>query len=319
MNEQTHQTPQGRARRLGFGFLALVAVTAGASSFFWLESAPAAPRPERAALAPGARPANMAHRGASACAPENTLAAFELAVQQGADWLELDVHKTRDGVIVVLHDDSLARTTGIEADVRHLTYAELQKVNAAGAFQSSCIPAEEVQRFRAANLRVPTLAEVFARFPDRRVNIEIKQNEPPIENDLVRVIESAGSADRVIVAAVKTEAIARFREASGGRIATSASMGETTRLYACFLSGIRCNPTYDLLQLPAQPFFGIDLSGADFIAYAQREYGLQTHYWTVNEESDMRRLLDNGADGIMSDYPDRLTRVLNERSGAESR
>lgn len=318
MNAQPEQKPQIIRRRLAPAALALAALIGG-GAFFWFDSAPLAPRPVRPALVPGERPANMAHRGASGCAPENTLAAFELAVQQGADWLELDVHKTRDGVIVVLHDDSLARTTGIEADVRHLTYAELQKINAAGAFQSDCIAPEAVQRFRAANLRVPTLAEVFARFPDQRVNIEIKQNEPPIEADLVRVIDAAGSADRVIVAAVKTEAIQRFREASGGRIATSASMGETTRLYACYLSGITCSPDYDLLQLPAKPFFGVDLSGADFIAYVHGRYALQTHYWTVNDEAEMRRLLDNGADGIMTDYPDRLTRVLTERTAAESR
>jgi glycerophosphoryl diester phosphodiesterase len=318
MNVQPEQKSFASRRRIALAALAL-AVLLGGGAFCWLDSAPAAPRAVRPALVPGARPANMAHRGASVCAPENTLAAFELAVQQGADWLELDVHKTRDGVIVILHDDSLARTTGIEADVRHLTYAELQKVNAAGAFQSDCIPAESVQRFRAANLRVPTLAEVFARFPDQRVNIEIKQNEPSIEADLLRVIDAAGSADRVIVAAVKTETIRRFREASGGRIATSASMGETTRLYACYLSGLSCRPDYDLLQLPAKPFLGVDLSGADFIAYARRRYALQAHYWTVNDEAEMRRLLENGADGIMSDYPDRLTRVLNERSGADSR
>lgn len=319
MNAQTNGAAAANLRRMALAALTFAVLGVGGGAFFWQQSALLAPRPERPALIPGPRPANMAHRGASACAPENTLAAFELAVQQGADWLELDVHKTLDGVIVVLHDDSLARTAGIEADVRHLTYAELQKVNAAGAFQSDCISPEAVQRFRAANLRTPTLAEVFAAFPKHRINIEIKQAEPPIEAELVRVIDAAASADRVIVAAVKTEAIQRFREASGGRIATSASLGETTRLYACYLSGFTCSPDYDLLQLPAKPFLGIDLSGAEFIAHMHARYGLQTHYWTVNDEAEMRRLLDNGADGIMTDYPDRLTRVLDERAAAESR
>jgi glycerophosphoryl diester phosphodiesterase len=318
MNAQPEQKPQIIRRRLAPAALALAALIGG-GVFFWFDSAQRAPRPARPALVPGPRPANMAHRGASGCAPENTLSAFELAVQQGADWLELDVHKTRDGVVVVLHDDSLARTTGIEADVRHLTYAELQKINAAGAFQSDCIAPDAVQRFRAANLRVPTLAEVFAAFPKQRINIEIKQNEPHMETDLVRVIDAAKSADRVIVAAVKTEAIQRFREASGGRIATSASLGETTRLYACYLSGWPCNPDYDLLQLPAQPFWGVDLSKAEFIRFARGEYGLQAHYWTVNDEAEMRRLLANGADGIMTDFPDRLTRVLDARAAAETR
>ena len=245
-------------------------------------------------------PLSFAHRGASAYRTENMLPSFALAKQSGVDILELDVHMTKDGVVVVHHDADLTRVEGKELRIKDLSYAELKKIP---------IPS----RFSEKNLYIPTLEEVFRHFPDRRINIEIKHFDPPMDSALLDVIRKYHREDTVLVGSVRS--VSRFRELSGGRIATSASAGDVVTFLGCYILGVPCHPDYDALQIPfdrSRLLYRIaNFSSPEFIAFAHR-HSLGVHFWTVSEESDIKMLLSNGADGVMSNYPDRILKVERE-------
>ncbi len=229
------------------------------------------------------RPAIFAHRGASGDAAENTLNAFALALRQGAHVLELDVHRSRDGHIVVSHDRTLERTHGDPRSIADLSLAELQEI------------APEI----------PSLRSVFARFPGIPINIEIKSRHDEAALDLWKLILANNRQDTVLVASGSDAMIQRFREVSGGATATSAGLFEALTFYGCFLVDVPCRPAFDALQIPFRPFAGIQPADPAFIEFAHR-HGRPVHYWTVNESTDMQRLIEAGADAIMTDYPVRF-------------
>src|ERR671911_2347933 len=136
----------------------------------------------------GEWPVNLAHRGASTLAPENTIEAFRLAVEAGAGGLELDVHMTRDGHIVVIHDATVDRTTSGTGAVSEMTLDELRRLDAGHNFSPDGGPARP---YRGRDVRVPTLEEVLEEFPAVAVNIEIKAGTPGIEETLFRVLREA--------------------------------------------------------------------------------------------------------------------------------
>src|SRR5215510_6817363 len=133
----------------------------------------------------GPKPRLFAHRGASGEAPENTVEAFRRAVDAGVSYAELDVHATRDGQVVVIHDQTLERTTNGQGKVQEHTLAELQQLDAGYWFS-----ADDGRQFpfRAAGVRVPTLAEVLRGSPELRFTVEIKQTEPAIEELVITVV-----------------------------------------------------------------------------------------------------------------------------------
>jgi glycerophosphoryl diester phosphodiesterase len=230
---------------------------------------------------------NIAHRGASGAALEHTLEAYALALAQGADVLELDVHATKDGVLVVAHDADLERTVGIRARIAELDWQELA---------------------RLAGERAPLkLDEVFQRFQRAHFNLELKPERDDVAAALARAISQHALADRVIVASFHGDTLAAFRRASGGTIATSAAMPESVSFLLCYLMQRRCQVPFDLLQLPAR--FPYWLGTAPFNRFVH-EQGLKVHYWTVDDPARMRALIDAGADGIMTKHPERLSSVL---------
>lgn len=253
-------------------------------------------------------PTNFAHRGASAVAPENTLAAFDSAVAAGAGGLELDVHMTRDGHVVVIHDATVDRTTDGSGAVRDMTLAELRRLDAGYRYyQDGGYP------YRDRRLRVPTLEEVLRRFPQVYVNIEIKEEQPGIEQSVLYAIEDARAADRVLVVSRNDGVIERFRETSGGRILTGASKREIRIFYLLsrvHLEGM-LDPPYDALQVPVD-YQGIRLVTPRFLA-AGHSQGVRVDVWTVDNPGEMRRLLDLGVDGVMTDRPKTLANIIDER------
>ncbi len=233
---------------------------------------------------------NIAHRGASAAAPEHSLDAYRLAVAQGAHMLELDLRMTRDRVLVVVHDADLARLTGASVKVAESSLAELRTL---------------------AGARAPLpLSEVVAAFPGMRWNFELKENDPEAARALFAVISEHDLWDRAIVASFRDAVIRSFRELSKERVATAATGVEAFRFYVCYRTGIPCRVRYAVLQLPFKSRF--DLTDPDFIRHAHG-LGLAVHYWTVDDEATMKRLLDAGADGIMTNQPERLARILSSR------
>jgi glycerophosphoryl diester phosphodiesterase len=257
-------------------------------------------------------PANFAHRGASARAPENTLEAFRLAVEAGAGGLELDVHMTRDGEIVVIHDATVDRTTEGFGVVAEMTFDDLRSLDAGYRFSpdGGC-----THPYRRRGVRIPTLAEVYEQFPDASVNIDIKEPQPGVEEAVLRVIQEAGAEGRSLVVSANPAVVWRFRRVRGGRISTGASRLETGAFY--LLSRLRlerlCRPAYDALQVPVE-YEGITLATPRFVEAAHSR-GVRVDVWTINEPGEMRRLLDLGADVLMTDHPETLTDVVEGRRG----
>ena len=271
--------------------LALAALLVGAwlISAVWLRRAGASPEK----LGPSAfftelpLLLNVAHRGASAHATEHTLEAYALAVSQGADVLELDLRLTHDRVLVVAHDANIERTAGISATIAALDWEELR---------------------RTAGERAPLrLSDVFEHFPRAHYNLELKAEQNDAAEALARLLDERQMTERVLVASYHQSALSAFREASGGRVATSASMRESVGFLACYLLEIHCSHTFVALQLPAS--FPVWLGGSSFHEFAHAQ-GLKVHYWTVDEPEHMRALVLAGADGIMTNRPDVLAKVL---------
>jgi glycerophosphoryl diester phosphodiesterase len=225
----------------------------------------------------------IAHRGASGSAPENTLPAFELAIRQGADAIELDVRLTRDGVPVVLHDATLDRTTDRRGPLAALTLAELREADAGGG---------------AA--RVPTLAEVLRGFPEIPVLLEVK--EPAAQAAVRRVILEEGAVERCVLASEDHAALQIFREQP---FAVAASGREIAALYRdVLLRRVPGTVPYRMLSVPER-HRGFPVPTRSFVAAARR-LGCPVHVWTINDPSVAQRLWGLGVCGIVTNFPDRI-------------
>lgn len=254
-------------------------------------------------------PVNMAHRGASAHAPENTLEAFRLAAESGAGGLETDVHMTRDGHIAAIHDDSVDRTTNGSGLVREMTLREVQFLDAGYHFTPD---GGDNYPYRGVGARVPELGEVLRAFPDLAVNVDIKEAQSGVEEAVLGVIRGAGAEGRVLVVSEWSAVIRRFRELSGGRVRTGASGGEILRFYQLHwlrLEGL-VRPAYERLQVPAY-HRGREVVTRRLVE-AARGMGIRVDVWTIDEPAEMRRLLDLGVDTIMTNRPEALAEVLRE-------
>jgi len=245
------------------------------------------------------RPRVFGHRGAAGVAPENTLPSFALAAALGADYLELDVHATADGEVVVLHDPEVDRTTDGSGPVAALTWSQVAALDAGHHFthDGHSFP------YRGQGVRIPRLAEVLEAFPNHRLNIEIKQADPPIVAAVLDVLQRAASLDRVLLAAEHDDIMRAIRRAAGERVATGMCVGDALD----FLGRLQRDQWTDYtapgnaLQIPPA-HAGIDLVTPASLAAAHRA-GLEVHVWTINDAAEIERLLAVGADGVMSDLP----------------
>ncbi len=267
------------------------------------------PRPYKTYLQ-GNKPLVMAHQGGADLAPSNTMVAFRNAVRLGADILELDVHTTSDGVVVVIHDATIERTTNGSGRVHDLTYAQLQAFDAGYKFTTDD---GQTFPFRGQGIVVPKLADVVAAFPDKRINIEIKQADPPMEQAVADLIQAANAAERVLVVASKNEVIERFRAIAPG-IATGASESEVRGFF--YAQTLRVSafyrPTADALQVPE--YFGdIKVLSPHFVQAAHAR-DIAVHAWTINDTETMRRLIELGVDGIITDRPDLALELLGRKA-----
>jgi glycerophosphoryl diester phosphodiesterase len=241
-----------------------------------------------------ARPV-IAHRGASGHAPENTLPAFELAVAQGADAVELDVRLTRDGAPVVIHDATLDRTTSLTGPVRGRTLSELRTADAGARFTPD---GGRTHPFRDQAVRVPTLAEVLWAFPTMPVLIEIK--EPEVQEAVRRVLMDEDAVDRCVVASEHLGAVELFRQAPFARGATGPEISALYRAVMLRRAAPGCR--YRLLSVPLR-WHGLPVPTRGFVA-AARALGCPVHVWTVNDAATARRLWRRGVAGIVTNLPD---------------
>jgi glycerophosphoryl diester phosphodiesterase len=255
-----------------------------------------------------ASPLVIAHRGGMHLWPENTVYAFQRAVELGADMLEMDLHTTLDGVIVVLHDVTVDRTTDGTGRVRALTVEQLKELDAGARWS----PAREVSYpYRGAGLTVPTLAEVFTAVPNTRFNLEIKQREPSLVPELCRLIRAFGMQNRALVASFHGAAVREFREKCP-EVATSATPEEARRFVALQLLPLPAYvPRAQALQVPERlgrlPILTRPL------VRAARAANLRVHGFTINRREDLQRLLRRGVDGLVTDRPDLMLELLDRR------
>jgi glycerophosphoryl diester phosphodiesterase len=253
----------------------------------------------------GPRPRLFGHRGASGLRPENTLVSFREALAAGAERIELDVHGTRDGEIVVFHDPTLDRTTEATGPVKERSLAELRALDAGHRFRD----AQGGHPFRGQGIQIPTLNELCEAFPCVPLNIEIKQSDPPIEAAVLAILDAHGARERTLLAAERAPLMQRIRAA-----APDVATGMAAEEVMAFLGGHR-DPAYrpqgKALQVPVS-YEGFPIVTAETLASAHA-LGLEVHVWTVNEEAEMERLLDLGVDGLMSDFPGRVAAVLRRR------
>jgi glycerophosphoryl diester phosphodiesterase len=285
---------------------ALVAVAVAA---LLLVLALARPAPQRDFFAGTQGTLVIAHRGGAALRPENTLEAFEHALALGADVLEMDVRATADGAIVVIHDATLERTTDGRGPVSSFTLAELRKLDAGYRWTAD---GGRTYPFRGKDVRVPTLAEVFERFPQARMNIEVKPAEPAFAGSLCDSIRRAGMTQRVLVASMSEQALVAFRDACPD-VATSMGPGEARWFLFAHLARLTAatSPRAAALQIPYR--LGERVLPSAALVAAARGRKLRLHAWTVNDEERLRQLIAMGVDGIITDRPDLLLRLLGRR------
>lgn len=245
----------------------------------------------------GPRPRAVVHRGwhvGRLAGLENTVAAFRRAVAEGFTHLETDVHATRDGVAVVLHDARLDRVSAATGPVADRSLAELADVRVGGREP------------------VPTLREVLEQFPDTCFTIDPKSDA--VCGPLLDALAATGAHDRVCIGSFSGRRLGALRRVLGPDVATSLAPLEVLEL-------LRAPRLFDRRRLPEQGVVaaqvprtsrGVRVVTPRFVRRAH-ERGIEVHVWTVDAPAEMHRLLDLGVDGIMTDRPDLLRAVLRER------
>jgi glycerophosphoryl diester phosphodiesterase len=243
----------------------------------------------------------FAHRGGSLLRPENTVAAFDHGLALGADGLELDVHLSRDGVVVVHHDTMLDRTTSGRGPLAALTAAELASLDAAKLWPE----------YAGRGIGIPAFRDVLARYPGVPLIVELKVNTAELARRVIDDIRAARAVDHVSLGSFGGRVLRAARSIEP-RIATGASREETRwALYRTWMRWPVRRPPYRAFQVP-------EMSGSTRVVSprfvrAAHAAGCVVQVWTVDDEADMRRLLGWGVDAIISDRPDVAVRVVGEK------
>ncbi len=249
-------------------------------------------------------PLAIAHRGSRLLWPENTMMAFQGAVDLGIRFLETDVHRTADGVLVCFHDDSLHRTTDGIGPVRDHMWSEIRDRDAGFWFAPH-------QGFpeRGRRVTVPTLQEAMEAFPGVGFVLDLK--ETGFERELAGFLKKHGWQDRVIVGSFSDRRLRTFRKASDYQIATSAGPAESIAIFAASRRGRTLKTPARALQFPEEFMFRT-LADRSLIEVSEA-VDRQVHVWTVNDPSAMSAFLDTGVHGIITDRPDVLVDLIEAR------
>lgn len=242
---------------------------------------------------------NFAHRGFSGNYPENTMLAFEKAIQtEGCDGIEMDVHLTKDGEVVIIHDEKLDRTcVNGSGFVRDYTYEELKNFDVSFKFAGRCKPQH-----------IPTLREYFELVKETRIvtNIELKTGifeYPGIEKKVYGVIQEFGLKDRIIISSFNHFSVKRMKELCPDMecgLLTETWMIDAGR-YVKYVGAECLHPIFCSLTEEAVAEI--------------KSHGVKINTWTVNEEEDIRAMMAVGVDSVIGNFPDRVTRIRREMSG----
>jgi len=295
-----------RARRLGRAVIVVAALLAGVLIVGAVVASPRPPHPYLELLGPG--PFVHAHQGGNHLWPDNTMLAFERAHALGVDVLELDVHLSADGEVVVIHDATVDRTSDGSGAVADLTLDELRALDFGYRWRP---PGGDPDVFphRGQGIVVPTLGEVFEAFPGRAINVELKADDDRLIDATCERILTHGKRDEVLVASFHQRALDVFRDRCPG-VATAAGPDEVRTfvfMNMAFL-GRLYTPRAEAFQVPRRQA-GIEIVTQRFVR-GLRERNVMLDVWTINDEAEMRRLFDLGVDAIITDRPDLALQVL---------
>jgi len=236
-------------------------------------------------------PIPFAHRGGAGVFPENTMPAFQNAVDMGYKYLETDVHASKDGEVFAFHDDSLDRVTGHSGKISNLTSKEISKI--------------EINGFA----KIPTLSELLETFPEVKINIDPKADS--VVTPLINILKHTNSVSRVCIGSFSDKRIKQIRKELGSDLCVSAGPKAVMKFLTGKFHFSKSNPDYHCLQVP-QRSGPIKIITDDFVNRAHLK-GLQIHVWTVDDPKEMGELLDLGVDGLMTDEPAVLKNLLLER------
>ena len=310
-----------------------------AASLVPAAAALAAPAPDAHNAWMERRVLNIAHRGGAIEAPENTLFAYEQALAAGADVLEMDVYITADDEIVVLHDDTVDRTTNGSGSVGDLTLEELKDLDAAywyatgrgtshdadeadyiyrgiatGEKRPPKRPKPERGRYDPNDFRIPTLQEMLERFPDEMMVIELKPGPDETgayEAAVADLLTSFGRTDDVIVVSFLDSHLEIFKTLAPD-VDTAVATAQAGLFWASSQGPLPGTPSVRHKALQVPPTLGVTVVTPDFVTDAHAN-DLAVHVWTINDAAEMASFLDMDVDGIMTDAPSTLEALLQER------
>lgn len=248
---------------------------------------------------------NIAHQGGEQLWPSNTFLAHQNAVELGVDILEMDIHQTADGIFVLIHDDTVDRTTDGHGRVDQMSFAEIQALDAGYYWTNDD---GQTYPFRNQGIQIPALTEIFDAFPDMAYNIEIKPDSADVAVAFCQLIQEYGLTNQLLVASFHDNATQAFRQACP-EVATSMTQSEIQPFWILNVLGLGA-----LYQAPAEafqvpetavlPVLGeVTVLTERFVRNAHH-HNIMVHVWTINEAEDMARLAELGLDGIITDRPD---------------
>lgn len=234
----------------------------------------------------------FAHRGGAIDYPENTMAAFQAAVDMGYRYIETDAYATRDGVLLSFHDDRLDRVTNQTGAIEALDYATVK---------TALIDGQEP---------IPLMEDLLGSFPDTRFNIDPKHGASV--GPLIEAIKRTNAIDRVGIGSFSDRRLRQMRDGLGPKLCTSMGPWATSRMrFSAWGLPMGRFDKFGCMQIPPVQF-GITLANESLIEACHRR-NLQVHIWTIDDPAEMNRLIDLGVDGLMTDKPGILRQVLEER------
>jgi glycerophosphoryl diester phosphodiesterase len=260
------------------------------------------------------RPLVIAHQGGELLAPSNTIAAFTNAANMAVDVLDTDLHITKDGYLVAIHDPTVDRTTNGHGKIADLTLKEIQKLDAGYHFKDL----QGHTSYRGKGAYIPTVEELFQSFGNLRWSLEIKDDNPTDRYDemsakLWSLIQKYHMEDKVFISAFDQNILSIFDKYAKDRVAISAGRQEVKSfvLFHKFFLRDLYQPHVDAFQIPTEDS-GFDLTDKLLINGAHRR-GMKVVYWTIDDSNTMKKLIDKGADGIQTNRPDLLLKLLKNK------
>lgn len=235
----------------------------------------------------------FAHRGGAVDQPENSMVAFQRAIDMGYRYIETDVHATKDGVLMAFHDDDLQRTCGIDVKISEVELSDLSDAR---------IDGKEL---------IPTLGEILSTWPDIRVNIDCKADQAV--EPLIAALRQSDVVDRVCIGSFSDRRLATIRDAIGPTLCSSLGPREVAKLRLLSkLTGKNSFAGAHAAQIPLKQG-PLTITNKQLVDHAH-EIGLHVHVWTINDAEEMHKLVDLGVDGIMTDTLQTLKNVMIERA-----